>query len=89
MALSSARASSTRTSPDPVSTSSGPSAVSTSTSPEPLLSCAVPTVPVTVDYELTPLGASLDRVVREVKTWAEAHMDDVRAARDEYDARPA
>jgi DNA-binding HxlR family transcriptional regulator len=48
-----------------------------------------PTVPVTVDYTLTPLGESLDRVVREVKAWAEAHMDDVRAARDDYDARIA
>lgn len=48
-----------------------------------------PTVPVTVDYDLTPLGASLDRVVREVKRWAESHMDDVRTARQEYDARSA
>lgn len=48
-----------------------------------------PTVPVTVDYDLTPLGVSLNRVVREVKAWAEAHMDDVHAAREQYDARPA
>jgi DNA-binding HxlR family transcriptional regulator len=48
-----------------------------------------PTVPVTVDYDLTPLGASLDRVVREVKRWAESHMDDVRTAREAYDARSA
>jgi DNA-binding HxlR family transcriptional regulator len=47
------------------------------------------TVPVTVDYTLTPLGVSLDGVVRQVKTWAEAHMDDVRSARDSYDARSA
>lgn len=46
-----------------------------------------PTVPVTVDYDLTPLGASLQVVVRGVKVWAEAHMDDVRSAREEYDAR--
>lgn len=48
-----------------------------------------PTVPVTVDYTLTPLGASLQVVVRGIKDWAEAHMDDVRSAREEYDARPA
>ncbi|MEI5673143.1 MULTISPECIES: winged helix-turn-helix transcriptional regulator [Nocardioides] len=48
-----------------------------------------PTVPVTVDYDLTPLGASLQVVVRQVKVWAEAHMDDVRSARDAYDARGA
>src|SRR3954470_11213602 len=28
-----------------------------------------PTVPVTVDYDLTPLGVSLDTVVRGVKRW--------------------
>ncbi|MBZ5740989.1 winged helix-turn-helix transcriptional regulator [Nocardioides mangrovi] len=46
-----------------------------------------PTVPVTVDYTLTPLGSSLDGVMRQVKAWAELHMDDVRSAREEYDAR--
>ena len=48
-----------------------------------------PTVPVTVDYDLTPLGASLDGVMRHLKGWAESHMDDVRSAREEYDARSA
>ncbi|WP_244932356.1 helix-turn-helix domain-containing protein [Nocardioides sp. W7] len=48
-----------------------------------------PTVPVTVEYDLTPLGASLHAVVRHLKGWAEAHMDDVRTAREEYDARSA
>jgi DNA-binding HxlR family transcriptional regulator len=48
-----------------------------------------PTVPVTVDYDLTPLGASLDGIMRHLKGWAESHMDDVRAARQEYDARSA
>lgn len=36
-----------------------------------------PTVPVTVSYELTDLGASLQVAVRTLKAWAEAHMDDV------------
>lgn len=46
-----------------------------------------PTVPVTVTYELTDLGLSLHYVMRHVKVWAEAHMDEVLANREEYDAR--
>jgi DNA-binding HxlR family transcriptional regulator len=45
-----------------------------------------PTVPVTVEYDLTPLGRSLHALLFEVKLWAEAHMDQVRASRAEYDA---
>ncbi|MFC7585887.1 winged helix-turn-helix transcriptional regulator [Nonomuraea antimicrobica] len=45
-----------------------------------------PTVPVTVTYELTALGLSLHHVILGVKVWAEAHMDEVLANRDEYDA---
>ena len=44
-----------------------------------------PTVPVTVTYELTDLGSSLQEVMRGVKTWAEAHMDEVIANRERYD----
>jgi DNA-binding HxlR family transcriptional regulator len=46
-----------------------------------------PTVPVTVTYELTDLGSSLQDVMRGLKAWAEAHMDEVLANRDKYDAR--
>lgn len=46
---------------------------------------ATPTVPVTVTYELTELGQSLHGTVRQIKKWAEAHMDDVIAARADYD----
>jgi DNA-binding HxlR family transcriptional regulator len=46
-----------------------------------------PTVPVTVSYELTDLGLSLQRVMLAVKMWAEAHMDEVLANRKEYDNR--
>jgi DNA-binding HxlR family transcriptional regulator len=46
-----------------------------------------PTVPVTVTYELTGLGLSLQQLMRQVKEWAEAHMDEVLARRAEYDAR--
>ncbi|GAA4454801.1 winged helix-turn-helix transcriptional regulator [Phytohabitans houttuyneae] len=44
-----------------------------------------PTVPVRVDYALTPLGRDLAPVMVAIKTWAEAHMDEVRAARVAYD----
>jgi DNA-binding HxlR family transcriptional regulator len=45
-------------------------------------------VPVTVTYELTDLGRSLLVVITGLKDWAEAHMDEVLAARDSYDAQP-
>ena len=48
-----------------------------------------PTVPVTVTYELTDLGLSLQDVMRGIKEWAEAHMDEVLANREEYDTRIA
>ena len=46
-------------------------------------------VPVRVDYELTPLGSSLHAVVQQFKVWAESHMDDVIAARTAYDEQAA
>ena len=45
----------------------------------------VPTVPVTVTYELTDLGLSLYQVMRAVKGWAQTHMDEVLAHRATYD----
>jgi DNA-binding HxlR family transcriptional regulator len=48
-----------------------------------------PTVPVTVTYELTGLGLSLQHVMRGIKDWAETHMDEVLANRDDYDTRIA
>ncbi len=42
-------------------------------------------VPVTVTYEMTDLGRSLHRVVGLLKDWAEDHMDQVRANREDYD----
>ena len=45
-----------------------------------------PTVPVTVSYELTQLGLSLQQVMLGLKEWAEAHMDEVLANRADYDA---
>jgi len=46
-----------------------------------------PSVPVRVDYELTPLGASLGAVMGRLKTWAEEHMAEVERNRAAYDAR--
>ncbi|MFE5310651.1 winged helix-turn-helix transcriptional regulator [Isoptericola sp. NPDC056578] len=47
----------------------------------------VPTVPVTVSYELTDLGASLHGTTRLLRAWAQNHMDDVASRREEHDAR--
>ncbi|MFI2474668.1 winged helix-turn-helix transcriptional regulator [Nocardia xishanensis] len=44
-----------------------------------------PSVPVRVDYALTPLGESLVPLMREIKAWAEEHMDAVTTARAAYD----
>jgi len=46
------------------------------------------TVPVTVTYELTGLGHSLQRVIHGLKDWAESHMAEVEVARSSYDAQP-
>lgn len=50
---------------------------------------ATPTVPVTVEYELTPLGRSLVDVFLELKKWADLRMDEVARNRERYDARAA
>ena len=42
-------------------------------------------VPVRVDYELTPLGRTLLPVVRAIKDWSETHIAAVHAARAAYD----
>jgi DNA-binding HxlR family transcriptional regulator len=48
-----------------------------------------PTVPVTVTYELTPLGLSLTEVTAALRTWAQDHMDQVQTHRDAHDAASA
>jgi DNA-binding HxlR family transcriptional regulator len=45
-----------------------------------------PSVPVRVDYALTPLGSSLAHLLTAVKEWAETHIEEVHAARERYDA---
>jgi DNA-binding HxlR family transcriptional regulator len=46
-----------------------------------------PVMPPRVDYELTPLGRTLLDAVGALMTWADAHLDEVDAARAAYDAR--
>lgn len=46
-----------------------------------------PTVPVRVDYALTPLGQSLMPAVNAVKAWAEQHIGEIQASRAAYDSR--
>lgn len=43
------------------------------------------TVPPRVDYELTPLGRSLNRPMAAVRAWAEQHVNEVQEARAAYD----
>lgn len=46
-----------------------------------------PVVPPRVDYELTPLGASLHHTIRALVTWTEQHQNDIATARSAYDVR--
>src|SRR5262245_18604256 len=46
------------------------------------------TVPVTVTYELTDLGRSLQSVITGLKACAESHMDERLPARSSYDSEP-
>ena len=46
-----------------------------------------PTVPLRVDYELTPLGLTLQPLLQALKSWSEAHIGDIMAARDDYERR--
>ncbi len=48
-----------------------------------------PTVPPRVDYELTPLGATLHETIRTLVTWTETHQNAIAAARAAYDKRAA
>jgi len=48
-----------------------------------------PTVPVTVEYRLTPLGQSLTEAVDAIRDWAYGHMSEIELARDAFDGRAA
>jgi DNA-binding HxlR family transcriptional regulator len=45
-----------------------------------------PTVPVTVEYSITPLGETLAATVDGLRLWAETHIEKVLAAQQQYDA---
>jgi DNA-binding HxlR family transcriptional regulator len=45
-----------------------------------------PTVPLRVDYQLTELGADLQRITEQIKHWAESNMTSIIEAREHYDA---
>src|SRR5579859_7163215 len=47
-----------------------------------------PTVPVTVEYCLTPLGMTLIQTVNALVRWTVEHELDITAARAAYDAQP-
>lgn len=44
-----------------------------------------PTVPVTVEYAITPLGRTLHAAVDPLRLWAEAHIGEVEKAQARYD----
>lgn len=46
-----------------------------------------PSVPVAVEYRLTPLGQTLTATVEALKEWAETHIKEVLVAQKRYDAR--
>ncbi|MBE1491720.1 winged helix-turn-helix transcriptional regulator [Plantactinospora soyae] len=48
-----------------------------------------PTVPPRVDYELTPLGATLHETIRALVSWTETHQNEIATARSAYDVRIA
>ncbi len=45
------------------------------------------TVPVTVEYSLTPLGSRLAERVNDLRVWAEKHIGQIVAAQGSFDAR--
>jgi DNA-binding HxlR family transcriptional regulator len=46
----------------------------------------IPTVPVTVEYSITPLGETLSATVDGLRIWAETHIEKVLMAQRQYDA---
>jgi DNA-binding HxlR family transcriptional regulator len=48
---------------------------------------AIATVPVTVEYSITPLGKTLANAVDPLRDWAERNLKEVLAAQRRYDAQ--
>jgi DNA-binding HxlR family transcriptional regulator len=49
----------------------------------------IPTVPVTVEYSITPLGRNLASKMEGLLLWAEAHVGEINDAQARYDAAEA
>jgi DNA-binding HxlR family transcriptional regulator len=47
---------------------------------------AYPTVPVTVEYTLTPLAGGLIGLLKDITRWAEGHVGQIMASRRAHDA---
>jgi DNA-binding HxlR family transcriptional regulator len=45
-----------------------------------------PEIPPRVEYALTPLGRTLEEPLNAIARWTEAHMSEVRAAQEAFDA---
>ena len=50
---------------------------------------AFPEIRPRVEYELTPLGCSLERPIRAITAWAEDNVPRITTAREAYDRRAA
>ena len=48
---------------------------------------AIATVPVTVEYSITPLGLTLAAAVDPLRDWAETHLKEVLASQRRYDGQ--
>ena len=48
---------------------------------------AIATVPVTVEYSITPLGLTLASAVDHLRDWAERHLKEVLTAQRRYDGQ--
>ncbi len=46
-----------------------------------------PTVPPAVEYGLTRLGRSVAKPLAAIRDWSEQHLDEIQAAREEFDRR--
>lgn len=49
----------------------------------------IPVSPVAVEYEITPLGRSLQGPFKALYAWTLQHLDEVDAAREAFDTRTA
>ena len=46
-------------------------------------------IPLRVDYAVTDLGRDVTALLNAVRVWSEEHINDVLAAREDYDERAA